>query len=35
MNLPNRLTISRFFLTALFMGAIFWRSPVNDTLARS
>src|SRR6266516_493111 len=33
MNLPNRLTVSRFFLTALFLGAIFWRSPVNDTLA--
>jgi CDP-diacylglycerol--glycerol-3-phosphate 3-phosphatidyltransferase len=33
MNLPNKLTASRFVLTALFMGAMFWRSPLNDTLA--
>jgi CDP-diacylglycerol--glycerol-3-phosphate 3-phosphatidyltransferase len=33
MNLPNKLTVSRFLLTALFLGAVFWRSPVNDTLA--
>ena len=33
MNLPNKLTVSRFVLTAVFMGAVFWRSPLNDTLA--
>src|SRR6185369_17023635 len=33
MNLPNKLTISRFFLTAAFLWAMFSRSPVNDTLA--
>jgi CDP-diacylglycerol--glycerol-3-phosphate 3-phosphatidyltransferase len=33
MNLPNKLTVSRFLLTAVFMGAAFWRSPLNDTLA--
>jgi CDP-diacylglycerol--glycerol-3-phosphate 3-phosphatidyltransferase len=33
MNLPNKLTVSRFVLTAFFMGAVFWRSPLNDTLA--
>lgn len=33
MNLPNKLTVSRFILTAFFMGAVFWRSPLNDTLA--
>jgi len=32
-NLPNKLTISRFVLTALFLWAVFSRSPVNDTLA--
>ena len=33
MNLPNKLTVSRFVLTALFLWAVFSRSPVNDTLA--
>ena len=33
MNLPNKLTGSRFVLTALFLWAMFSRSPVNDTLA--
>jgi len=32
-NLPNKLTASRFVLTALFLWAMFSRSPVNDTLA--
>ena len=33
MNLPNKLTVSRFFLTGAFLWAMFSRSPVNDTLA--
>ena len=33
MNLPNKLTASRFALTAAFLWAMFSRSPVNDTLA--
>lgn len=33
MNLPNKLTVSRFILTALFLWAVFSRSPLNDTLA--
>lgn len=33
MNLPNKLTVSRFVLTAVFLWAMFSRSPVNDTLA--
>jgi CDP-diacylglycerol--glycerol-3-phosphate 3-phosphatidyltransferase len=33
MNLPNKLTVSRFWLTALFLWAVFARSPLNDTLA--
>ena len=33
MNLPNKLTISRFVLTALFLTAMFSRSPLNDTIA--
>lgn len=33
MNLPNKLTVSRFVLTGIFMAAVFWRSPLNDTLA--
>jgi len=32
-NLPNKLTVSRFVLTAAFLWAMFSRSPVNDTLA--
>ena len=33
MNLPNKLTISRFALTAAFLWAMFARSAFNDTLA--
>ncbi len=33
MNLPNKLTVSRFVLTVAFLWAMFSRSPVNDTLA--
>lgn len=33
MNLPNKLTVSRFVLTLLFLWAMFSRSAVNDTLA--
>lgn len=33
MNLPNKLTVSRFLLTVAFLWAMFSRSAVNDTLA--
>ena len=33
MNLPNRLTVSRFVLTAFFLWAVFSRWQLNDTLA--
>jgi CDP-diacylglycerol--glycerol-3-phosphate 3-phosphatidyltransferase len=33
MNLPNKLTVSRFFFTGLFLWAMMARSPLNDTLA--
>ena len=33
MNLPNKLTVSRLVLTAIFLWAMFSRSPLNDTLA--
>lgn len=33
MNLPNKLTVSRFGMTALFLWAVMSRSPLNDTLA--
>jgi len=33
MNLPNKLTTSRFVLTGAFLWAMFSRSPSNDTLA--
>lgn len=33
MNLPNKLTVSRFVLTGAFLWAMFSRSPLNDTLA--
>jgi CDP-diacylglycerol--glycerol-3-phosphate 3-phosphatidyltransferase len=33
MNLPNKLTTSRFVLTGAFLWAMFSRSPANDTLA--
>jgi CDP-diacylglycerol---glycerol-3-phosphate 3-phosphatidyltransferase len=32
-NVPNKLTISRFVLTAAFLAAMVSRSPVNDTIA--
>lgn len=33
MNLPNKLTVSRFALTFAFLVAIFSRFPYNDTVA--
>ncbi len=33
MNLPNKLTVSRFVLTALFLWALFSHISFNDTLA--
>ena len=33
MNLPNKLTVSRFALTALFLWALFSHLPFNQTLA--
>jgi CDP-diacylglycerol--glycerol-3-phosphate 3-phosphatidyltransferase len=33
MTLPNKLTVSRFVLTAALLWAMFSRSPFNDTLA--
>src|SRR5438067_641020 len=33
MNLPNKLTISRFVLTALFLAAMFSRIPYHETVA--
>jgi len=33
MNLPNKLTVLRFGLTALFLWALFSPIPYNDTLA--
>ena len=33
MNLPNKLTVSRFAFTAAFLWAMFSRSAVSDTLA--
>src|SRR5580692_9010716 len=35
MNLPNKLTVSRFVLTALFLWALFcpWQIPLRNTLA--
>jgi len=33
MNLPNKLTVSRFVLTGFFLVTVVWRSPLNDTLA--
>jgi phosphatidylglycerophosphate synthase len=32
-NLPNKLTVSRFIMTGAFLWAMFSRSPLNDTLA--
>ena len=33
MNLPNKLTVSRFLLTGAFLAAMISRSAINDTLA--
>src|ERR1017187_6218668 len=33
MNLPNKLTVSRFALTAAFLGAIYWQVRFHETLA--
>ena len=33
MNLPNKLTVSRFVLTVLFLAALFSKSRLGDTLA--
>src|SRR6516162_5497076 len=33
MNLPNKLTVSRFGLTVLFLWAMFSKFTYNDTLA--
>ncbi|HTI70250.1 MAG TPA: CDP-diacylglycerol--glycerol-3-phosphate 3-phosphatidyltransferase [Candidatus Limnocylindria bacterium] len=33
MNLPNKLTVSRFALTAVFMGVIFAGFPANESCA--
>ena len=33
MNLPNKLTISRFVLTALFLAAMFSHVPYHETVA--
>lgn len=33
MNLPNRLTVSRFLLTAVFLGVVFSGVPGRETLA--
>jgi CDP-diacylglycerol--glycerol-3-phosphate 3-phosphatidyltransferase len=33
MNLPNKLTVSRFVMTALLLVVMLSRSPVNDTAA--
>jgi CDP-diacylglycerol--glycerol-3-phosphate 3-phosphatidyltransferase len=33
MNLPNKLTVSRFVLTGAFLVAFFWEFPGNETWA--
>src|SRR6188474_99383 len=33
MNLPNKLTLSRFGLTVAFLMAMFWQFPYNETVA--
>jgi CDP-diacylglycerol--glycerol-3-phosphate 3-phosphatidyltransferase len=33
MNLPNKLTLSRMFMTVLFLIAVFWLGRWNDTVA--
>jgi len=33
MNVPNKLTVSRFALTVLFLVAVFFEAPYHDTIA--
>jgi len=33
MNVPNQLTVSRLVLTLIFIVAVLWQFPMNDTLA--
>jgi CDP-diacylglycerol---glycerol-3-phosphate 3-phosphatidyltransferase len=33
MNLPNKLTVSRFVLTAAFLGAMCWQVKFHETIA--
>src|ERR1041385_5685472 len=33
MNLPNKLTVSRFLLTVVFLVVFFWEFPGNETVA--
>jgi CDP-diacylglycerol---glycerol-3-phosphate 3-phosphatidyltransferase len=33
MNLPNKLTVSRFALTVAFLGVLFSRAPFHETIA--
>jgi CDP-diacylglycerol---glycerol-3-phosphate 3-phosphatidyltransferase len=33
MNLPNKLTVSRFVLTVAFLGAMYWQVKFHETLA--
>jgi CDP-diacylglycerol--glycerol-3-phosphate 3-phosphatidyltransferase len=33
LNLPNKLTVSRFALTVAFLWVVMSRSPINDTIA--
>src|SRR6187200_3167199 len=33
MNLPNKLTLSRFGLTVAFLIVMFWQFPYNETVA--
>jgi CDP-diacylglycerol--glycerol-3-phosphate 3-phosphatidyltransferase len=33
MNLPNKLTVSRFVLTVAFLGAIYWQVKFHETVA--
>jgi CDP-diacylglycerol--glycerol-3-phosphate 3-phosphatidyltransferase len=33
MNLPNKLTLSRFALTAVFLGVMFSQAPFHETVA--
>jgi len=33
MTLPNKLTVSRFVLTVVFLVVVFWEFPYNETVA--